>query len=1013
MQQDELNKIWKQAAEKMNWPAFFKSQGLRFDDEATPDKEGWVEVSGCVFNQSKIQVNIQNGKWRDLLTEKSGNIFTFLNKTHRLRDDNYDALTILCEFVKVPLPERATPPNPEDATEVSEEILSQITERLRERHTSRIHHLTGVTAATLKRYRVGWFPAAMTGADRTGEISIPIPEADGTIKAMRVIDENLTSRWLRKIPRANKLESKQMMFGLDELQVQNWKNIIVTNSELDRLILMQEKPDSAEDWGVISIIDSYSKTWNQWFHGRNVVLIFSSDHYSLAAAQNVVAPMMKHDVDKSEILSLKHIKLAGLGTPEDSKVYHWFKNGGTWEALMKLESFQPQYELPGRGSKNSDRKNLVYFTEIDDPANNGLKVRVPITITGEYNHVYDSIETFKVESCIHIRDRSCMKCDGIKFEIDPTSPKHLAAYEANEKTIMRLCVEHCCDWPSNRPTIGSLTRSTFRKVIATQCFSTLVDRDRENNGTIIDGRKERLVEKHIVVMVPAGKSAPIEPRSYMATGAVHTNPVDSTRSMVVESLEPIPEEYETFNFKLHSSSLETMKNIGWKGIVADLVAHRTKMFGYDELMILNLLAFCSPLRFHFNGERDRRGWLNVCILGDTGVGKSKTFEDLSKMTGLGSIFNAKNGARTGFTHASIKMGSAGFRIQAGLLPLSSRKILLLEETQRLEEGALTSMSDAMYDGWLNVNMSARAKYESMTRLIMNCNCKLNKPLDDYALGCLALKDLFDHTFIRRIDVAAFIRKMDDVPKYHAIYQAAGEPIVTPEMMKHLIYYAWNLTADRIEFSAEVTAHIMARSMEMIAKFGKPDDITLVYVSDFRLKLARISLAWAVLALSSSDGFKTVEVQKEHVDLSVALLTNLYAHPDCGLDKYSEQWARSHSIEDYELIRDDFKAKIVVPDAAEVGEHSRFARYVGLLRSGVYARRNEISRMLHFDFKWVEEATNYLLDHNLVRLELDRVKVTSKFNRVLEKMEREDKGVFVHIRAASLNAEIEKTKEAQK
>ena len=288
----------------------------------------------------------------------------------------------------------------------------------------------------------------------------------------------------------------------------------------------------------------------------------------------------------------------------------------------------------------------------------------------------------------------------------------------------------------------------------------------------------------------------------------------------------------------------------------------------------------------------------------------------------------------------------------------------MEEAQKLDEETLTSMSEAMYDGYLKVNNAARANYESKTRLIMNCNCKLEKPMDNYALGCMALKDLFDHTFIRRLDMAAFIRKFADGSAYHRVAnEKVEESVVSPEMLRHLIYFAWSLTPDRIEFFCDVTEYIMEKSMEMIEIYGKPDDISLVFPSDFRLKIARISVAWAVLSLSSRDKFKTILVLKRHV---------------------------------------------VMPEGAAVGEHSRFARFIGLLRNGVAQRRYELSRTLGYDFKWVEEAVNYLLDHNLVQIQADRVTITSKFNRVMAKMEKEDRAVFVQIRAASMNVEIEKT-----
>ncbi len=1007
---DDLNEYWHKASAKMKsrWQKFFVDHGLTIDKEQIADDEGWIEASGCVFNQSKISVNIVNGRWRDNLTELKGNIFQFINQTYRYpEDDNYPALALICKAAGIDIPKRPELPDPDIATPVSEETLLIIRSRRVPSVTKKLADFIGISEETQDLYKIGWFPAFMTPS-KGGEYSIPIPNEDGIVKAIRMIDENLRSQWLKKIPRANKLETNQMIFGLDELKVQNWKNLIVTNSEFDRIILCQEI--KSPEWGSIAIIDGYNQAWNPIFNGRNVVLVFSSDHRSIASAQNVVGPILKQDVMNGNIPSLKVLKLSGSGRAEDCKVYQWFKGGGSWQSMLSLISFAPEFELPGRASKNSDVKSLVSFSEIDDPENNGLMVRVPITISGEYSHVYDSIGTFKVSRCKLIESGECVKCKDEVIGLDLTSPKHLAAYEANERQILKLCIEHCCDVPGNKPTIGELKRATYRKVIASQHYSTLVDRDVDTDGTQIDGKKERLMSKHVIVNVPSGKPEPIEPRSYMATGAIHTNPLDSTRSMVIQRLEPIPEPYETFDFKLHSKSLASMQEIGWNGIVEDLIQFRTRMYGFDELLIINLLTLCSPLRFHFNAEHNLRGWIIALVVGDTGVGKSKTFEALMKMTGIGSIFNTKTGSRTGLTYATVRTGAngTGWGVQAGLLPICTRRILLIEEVQRLDDKSKISMSDAIYEGFMRVNTVARASYETMTRVIMNANCRDNKPLDDYPLGCLSVKDLFDSSYIRRIDLAAFIRKHEDIETYHSMNKIEGESKVTPEMMRHLIYFAWSLPPDRIEFDRDVTEYIMEKSMRMIERFGKSDDLGLVYASDFRFTLARLSLAWAVLCLSSTDEFKTIKVKCEHVNMTIELLTKLYAHPDCGLDKYSDQWARAHSTEDYAIIRTEFKRRIMLLHHSEkIGADSAFARTISILRSGVSMRRVELARSLGYEPGTISDICDYLLDHNLIRIEQERVKVTAKFNRVLDKMEKDDALIFVHIKRAGINSENEK------
>jgi hypothetical protein len=94
--------------------------------------------------------------------------------------------------------------------------------------------------------------------------------------------------------------------------------------------------------------------------------------------------------------------------------------------------------------------------------------------------------------------------------------------------------------------------------------------------------------------------------------------------------------------------------------------------------------------------------------------------------------------------------------------------------------------------------------------------------------------------------------------------------LTPEKLRALVHYAWNLRDDQIYISEEINELILQEAQKLAEKFGMADDLPIVYPQDFRKTFARLCVSLAMIDLSSDDDFQTITVKEEHVRFMAGL-----------------------------------------------------------------------------------------------------------------------------------------------
>lgn len=959
------NKIHNLVIERIDFPKFYAASGCKILTD--PDSDGFFQATSP-FAAKTIAIRVSTGDWHfvENPSEKFG-LYGFVKRYHDIPEDggeNVRCLEILAEHCGLEDEFKAV-----NQDEIQRFIHNCRLNMAALRH-SELKMLTGIRSDVAEFHSIGYARRGIV--DDQGGWIVPIPDPDGSIRSLRFVGKNLKSQWA-KHGKKSSMDRSPKLFGAHAIREDD-KTIVLCELELDRLIIWQER--RRRDITAVSLTGlNYKREWNKHFDGKHVVICMSVTKEASAYAQNVIAPRIQQDVEAGSIKSLRVITLPLSGLDEDRNFCDWMRQSGGWDQFENLIQQAPVWVAPNRNEAPVEPKKLRSFAEIDDPANVDVRVEVPLAITGETSVVYDSTAAFRVSHCNEIKADRCDLCVNKVFEIGPGRAEHISSCNAGEWEREHVQQRICCPF-NKKPGVETLQKYTFREVIAMGYRARVVDRASNEARLELPA-----AERTIYIRIPDGEPKPLEPRGYTAVGWVRTNPKTSHRTMLVESLTPIEECHESYDVEKARPALEKIKKLGWTGIVRDLTKHRTRIFGQDEVLILVLLTYCSQLQLQFNGELIR-GWINSVILGDSGVGKSRVFETVSAMIGVGDIFQCSTGKRTGLSY-SIIQNRAKWVCQAGIYPCNSRKILCVEEAQKMANGEIDSIAVAMDSGFMDVKAVARGEYETRTRLVMLCNPPDGRTLSSYLHGCEAMRDLFLPMFIRRVDCAAFIRASDKLDEFNRRHVPDSTPAIEADDLRQLILWAWTRKSEQVVFQDEATNKILEASKDLSRRFGQCADIPLICPSDVRKTLARISSAWAALDVSTDD-FKSILVFPRHADAAVDFLTKLYSNKDCALDSYSAISRRRTGLDDFPLILKEFEKRI-----ARKSEGVAFAKILAALARGQAFRAQELATLGDCSNENANDVVMFLNRYSMASKHADeRIVATPKFGRALKKLEQD-------------------------
>lgn len=344
------------------------------------------------------------------------------------------------------------------------------------------------------------------------------------------------------------------------------------------------------------------------------------------------------------------------------------------------------------------------------------------------------------------------------------------------------------------------------------------------------------------------------------------------------------------------SDLKTKIN----SIYADIEANVTWIFRRRDMHLACDLAWHSPLILNFGG-RQINGWVNLLIIGDSAQGKSECVSRLMAHYGCGDRVDCKNATVAGLLGGLEQLGSRWF-VRWGAIPAHDRALVALEEMKGMSVEVISKLTDMRSSGIAELPKIERRRALARTRLIGISNPRTPRPMASFHFGVEAIHELIGALEdVRRFDLAVAVGKgevPDDIINMMPSKREKVEALITAEISRTLILWAWTRKPEQISFTADATDLIVASAIGLCKKFS--ESIPLVDQGTIRMKVARLSAALAARTFSSPDGY-TLSIQPQHVDFIAAFLDRVYSSKVMGYADFSAAQQLMTKVQDPHVV----------------------------------------------------------------------------------------------------------------
>lgn len=874
--------------------------------ESTPSSEGWLATHNPYKpdKNPSAGINVGSGPERGYLVtfNNAGGLSSAVSFWDLVRDLHptlsgakfYDILKHYAKKYGVDLnTKKAKPPKQENVEFYQKSLTKEIRAYLKDHR--------GLSAESIEKYKIGW-------SSRRERLTYPVFDSHGALvnirfHAWKKDQKPKTQNWGG--------HGGKRLWGIDRLTAAPDEAVVaVTVGEWDSILIEQET-------GLISVSptngdQAFDSEWTKAFSGKHVVLVCDCDTPCRLAVAKRFVPAFRIPVRNGDVLSFKIVWL--FDDPKNKSLKdatdYFVKAGGSGQALLDIiEKTKPE-EFPLPSTDLPDPVVLDSFKEIDNPDYVGKRVSFPLYIHGENSEAYHAPTRVFVGECPGKNKKGCHGRDDWEWGCDEPIPIRtgdriqLACVSSNDFQMKGYLREYVCD-KGNKPVINleNEDRITIREVYAHQVISGNSDTE--------------LVEKPVYTI--GGKIYSIG--QYQAIGFIHSHPRNQKPTMLIDTMEAQEEDWQAFNIDKARPllrELQVLDIMDWD-ILKDLTYHVTKIYKRYDLHLGVLLNLCSPKWIDFPGDGRIRGWISAVIIGDTGTGKSETTEKIYNYAGVGYRVSGMTSSRTGITYACEYDEKRGWRIKAGALLKMSGQAIIIDEAQDLAEEDLKTMAEAIERGRLKIDRIQNKEFEAETRSVFLCNPVNPKRRSDqrtmssYKYGCRSVGDIFPKMMLRRLDLILFAASNDIKDKNKIFNQPKPKnlvQVVSPENLKALIYYAWNLPPEKIIIPDDIVKSIREESSILATKFGGGEDLPIVYPEDFRKTFCRMCVACAVIDLSSDDDFESITVKQIHVGFMSDRLNEIYAHKNCQLDKHSVEYEHENTLDNEHVVAERLRIHLL-------------------------------------------------------------------------------------------------------
>lgn len=879
-------------------------------------------------------------------------------------------------------------------------------------HFIYLNEKRGLKKRTIDECMIGFDPSCAvkerdTGKWTHGRYTIPIPNVRKEIRNLRMYSPIADPKFKmvnyvqnKDTPQEQGWGAPPRLYGIHKI-TPDTQHIVVCEGEFDAILLNQMLEDHGmKTWVAVSGThgaNSFEAEWLPFFFGKNVYFCYDCDEPGKSGAVNHVNEYFLRGIELKKFSSVKIVTLPLDGSKEMKDITDYFMKANlTITDFLRTCEDTPETIIGGLMNDDASVEPIEvsdFVAAVKDRQYIDQRIRVPISISGTTSKVYHAIRAYTIVRCPLMEESADKCCSTLSTErtIAYGHQLFIESCMTEEHKILKSLSRIACQHEAN------CSVKATKKVVMEEYFAhQVVERWRAEEDE--EGRmqnSQELVQTSIYVLQP-DSNMPIEPQNYMATGYIRTHPKTSIATFFVENMVAMEEDWRKFsmNDELNRQLISTVKSeFTTEEIIGDIVNGVTCIYEMDEILYAVLLTYLTPLWIRFNG-RIERGWLNVAIIGDSGTGKSATYSRLSDWLSLGDVFSALSGSRTGLLYA-IRPRAGEWQVSIGRYVQASCRIIAVDEAQEITAEDIKTMAKAMDEGYLKIDRVASGGYHTTTRLLFMMNPKDNygkaATMANFPFGCDALRICLDPMFIRRLDLAVFTTGKQEFAFFNQMNTKEARDKknirLTPTLMKSLVYWAWSRRPDQVIWSDESTQACLDCATAVSKEYGDTEEVPLALPQDFRLKLARMSVAYAILERSFSEDLESVIVTKKHVQDVARLINTIYSETACSLRYKSKQARARNHLDDYEAIKKGFEQAISqakLSNNPQYRDGNYFLRFIILLQSMGTARKRDLAEQMNVNPNWVSKRLAILQSFNMLEVVRYGYKTTSKFNLFMRK-----------------------------
>jgi hypothetical protein len=801
----------------------------------------------------------------------------------------------------------------------------------------------GLSLDAIAKFHIGYIPSKK-------RYSIPVYDSDGSLVDVRQYRLNARDKKNKMISVGG--HGGAHLFLPDALE---GDEIILTEGELDAIMARDQGFNSMTH---TSGAEQWQARWNPLFSGKKVYVCYDGDDSGAKGARKTANGLLKFAREVYIVtLSLPNIKKADI-----TDFFHVARHDADdFRELLKAAE-ESKAGQPNRIKSYEGDPVRVSVSQSLESQYASLPLLIRGTVTGK--GVSPSVLPRRVHiACDQQWGDKCKKCfldeaDGrFDSEVDPKDEMLLNMVgrptESVDKILLKsLAIQQNCPRAEvYRDAVWNIEELTVQQAV-------------DESAGVED--EDSVIMRSIFSV---GDTKVRENETYEFVGVSIANPRDQYSVVQAWHAEQVGTDIDTFEmspsvrkrlelFQVDQEWNEDSPYDKMREIADDMAYNVTGIFGRPILHMAYDLVWHSVLDFNFAGKPVGRGYIDAIAIGDTRTGKSEIAMHLMKHYQSGVLKSLDRSSVAGIVGgAETKGTNRKWGVTWGILPRNHRRMVVFDEASSAKPQVFEQLTSVRSSGVAEVNLMGGQRANAKVRLMWLTNPVDNRSLRDLPRGGMdGIKEIFTAPEdIARFDFAMAVDG-EAVPD-HMIKKENNEEVwhaYNSDDCRLLINWVWSRKPHQVIWEDGLEDKVFEVAKDFASKFI--DDPPLVQGRDFRIKLARLTVAVAARVFSTDESGEYVMVKYEHLYAAIRFLDEIYGDPKFGYAKYSADVIRRRmrNQRDRENLQDWLEAH---DDAANVLLSLRYRR--------TFKKRDfeEVGRGI--DSMEASEVMGYLVDNEMV------------------------------------------------